>query len=67
MLSAINLLHGNTKARVITPDRETEYFEIKASLLQGDKLGILPTCPCDGLHHTQNLRWKRGKDLVSTA
>ena len=38
MLSAINLLHENTKARVITPDGETEYFEIKEGLLQGDNL-----------------------------
>ena len=38
MLSAINLLHENTKARVITPDGETEYFEIKAGVLQGDTL-----------------------------
>ena len=38
MLSAINLLHENTKARVITPDDETEYFEIKAGVLQGDTL-----------------------------
>ena len=35
MLSAINLLHENT---IITPDGETEYFEIKAGVLQGDTL-----------------------------
>ena len=38
MLSAINLLHENTKVRIFTPDGEIEYFEIKAGVLQGDTL-----------------------------
>jgi len=38
MLNAINLLYENTRARVVTPDGETEYFEIKAGVLQSDTL-----------------------------
>ena len=34
MLQAIAKLHEDTKARVISPDGETEYFEIKAGVLQ---------------------------------
>ena len=35
---AIAKLYGNTKARIISPDGETKYFEIKAGVLQGDAL-----------------------------
>jgi len=38
MLNAINLLYENTRARVITPHGETEYFGIKVGVLQGDTL-----------------------------
>ena len=38
MLRAISKLYENTRAKVITPDGETEYFEVKAGVLQGDTL-----------------------------
>ena len=36
--NAIRKLYENTKARVISPDGDTEYFNIKAGVLQGDTL-----------------------------
>lgn len=38
LLSAIYTIYQNTTARVITPDGETEYFQITAGVLQGDTL-----------------------------
>ena len=35
---AISKLYENTRARVITPDGETKFFEIIAGVLQGDTL-----------------------------
>ena len=37
MLQAIKLLHENTKARITTSDGETDYFEIRAGVLQGNE------------------------------
>ncbi len=37
-LSAIEKMHENTRAKVISPDCETDFFEIKAGVLQGDTL-----------------------------
>ena len=38
LLTAINLMYTGTKARVLSPDGETELFEILAGVLQGDTL-----------------------------
>ena len=38
LLSAINLMYQNTRAKVLTPDGETELFEILAGVLLGDTL-----------------------------
>ena len=38
LLSAIENIYENTRAKVISPDGETDYFEIKAGVLQGDTL-----------------------------
>ena len=38
LLAAINKLHENTRAIVITPDGETEFFQIIAGVLQEDTL-----------------------------
>ena len=38
MLKARGKLYENTRAKVITPDGETDYFEVKAGVLQGDTL-----------------------------
>ena len=38
LLTAIKLMYSNTKARVLSPDGETELFEIVAGVLQGDTL-----------------------------
>jgi hypothetical protein len=38
LLQAIKQMYTNTKARIISPDGETEMFEITAGVLQGDTL-----------------------------
>jgi len=38
LLQAIERMYTNTKARVISPDGETELFDITAGVLQGDTL-----------------------------
>ena len=38
LVSAIGVMYQNTKARVVTPDGETELFDIQAGVLQGDTL-----------------------------
>ena len=37
-IAAIMILYRNTKVKVCSPDGDTEYFEIVASVLQGDTL-----------------------------
>ena len=37
-LAAITILNKNTKVKVCSPDRDTEYFDIVAGVLQGDTL-----------------------------
>ena len=37
-VAAITILYGNTKLKVRWPDWDTEYFDIVAGVLQGDKL-----------------------------
>ncbi|KXJ21772.1 LINE-1 retrotransposable element ORF2 protein [Exaiptasia diaphana] len=38
IIKAIRALYTNTKASVITPDGETDFFDIEAGVLQGDTL-----------------------------
>ena len=38
LISAITRMYENTRAKVISPDGETDFFEIKAGVLQGDTL-----------------------------
>ena len=38
LLNAISKMYENTRAKVISPDGETEFFQIKAGVLQGDTL-----------------------------
>ena len=38
LISAIGILYTGTKAKVLSPDGETEFFEILAGVLQGDTL-----------------------------
>ena len=38
LLRAIETMYSNTKAKIVTPDGETELFEITAGVLQGDTL-----------------------------
>ena len=38
LLKAISKLYENTRARIITPDGETEFFEVTTGVLQGDTL-----------------------------
>ena len=42
IVNAIAKFYENTKVRVLSPDGETDYFEILAGVLQGDTLA--PTC-----------------------
>ena len=37
-VAAITILYRNTKVKVRSPDRDTEYFDIVAGVLQGDTL-----------------------------
>ena len=37
-VAAITILYRNTKAKVCSPDRDTEYFNIVAGVLRGDTL-----------------------------
>ena len=41
IVGAIRSLYTNTSATIITPDGETESFNISAGVLQGDTLSIL--------------------------
>ena len=38
LVHAIETMYQNTKAQVLTPDGETEQFEITAGVMQGDTL-----------------------------
>ena len=38
LLSATEKMYENTRAKVITPDGESDFFQIKAGVLQGDTL-----------------------------
>ena len=38
LLQGIEKMYSNTKARIVTPDAETDLFEITAGVLQGDTL-----------------------------
>ena len=37
-VAAITILNKNTKVKVLSPDGDTEYFDIVAGVLQGDTL-----------------------------
>ena len=41
IVDAISILYKDTEAQVITPDGDTEFFEILAGVLQGDTLAFL--------------------------
>ena len=51
LLNAIKIMYENKKAKVITPDRETEFIKIVAGVLQGD---TLPLCHCVGLCYEES-------------
>ena len=38
LVRAIEILYKDTRAKVISPDGETEYFDIVADVLQGETL-----------------------------
>ena len=38
LVNAIEDIYSDTKAKVLSPDGETEYFSITAGVLQGDTL-----------------------------
>ena len=65
LLAAINKLHENTRARVITPDVETELFQIIAGVLQGDTLApYLFAIILDYVMRT-NIPGQRGRTWIS--
>ena len=39
-VAAITILNRNTKVKVRSPDEDTEYFDIRAGVLQGDTLAL---------------------------
>ena len=38
LVKAVVIMYSETKAKVLSPDGETDLFEIKAGVLQGDTL-----------------------------
>ena len=44
LLNAIKLMHQDTKAKVISPDGETDQFDVLAGVLQGDTLAPYLFC-----------------------
>ena len=38
IIAAIMMLYKNKKLKVFSPDRDTDYFDIEAGVLQGDTL-----------------------------
>ena len=50
----VGKMYEGTKARVLTPDRKTEEFEIQAGVLQGDTLHLCHHVRL--LHETGNRR-----------
>ena len=38
LVKAINLLHKNTRAKILSPDGDTKFFDTLAGVLQGDAL-----------------------------
>ena len=36
IVDAVNMMYANTTAQVLSPDRDTEFFEILAGVLQGN-------------------------------
>ena len=42
IVDAISILYKDTEAQVTTPDGDTEFFEILAGVLQGDRLAPFP-------------------------
>ncbi len=45
-VAAITILYRNTKVKVRSPDGDTEYFDIVAGVLQGDRLAPYPFIIC---------------------
>ena len=46
IVAAIMMLYKNTKVKVRSPDRDTDYFDIVAGVLQGDTLAPYPLINC---------------------
>ena len=54
LLRAIEAMYTNTKAEVVSPDGETELFDITAGVIQGD---TLTPFLCAGLRHAKSHGW----------
>ena len=60
LLRTIDKMYSNTKAKVISPDGETELFDITAGMLQGDTLlSSFLIHHCARLCHEESIGWKR--------
>ena len=55
LFQAIEKMYTNTKAKVISPDGETDMFQITAGVLQGDTLA--PFLSQGGLASARSLGW----------
>ena len=61
-------MYENTRAKVISPDGETEMFEIKAGVLQGDTLApYLFAIVLDYVMRKKDLCWQRERAWLHTA
>ena len=63
---AIRILYRNTKVKVRSPDRDTEYFDIVAGVLQGDTLTLYLFIVCLDSVLTTSIDNIREKDFEQT-
>ena len=65
-VAAIMIIYRSTKVKVRSPDGETEYFDIVAGILQGDKLApyLFITCLDYVLRTSIDKIWENGFELT---
>ena len=56
LLKAIAKMYENTKAKVTIPDTKTDFFKVKAGVLQRGYFSVLPFCNRNRLRHARNLQ-----------
>ena len=62
IVDAVNMMYTSTTAQVLSPDGDTEFFEILARVLQGDTLAPYHHY-CLGLRH-ETSSWERKQPWI---